>query len=816
MLKKSRFFMPSNISILRFLLLIAFTLNSAVLHASEPSSFDFTANQSGLLLHVTHKDPLLTWAVNDFADNVGRRAGRSIEVTEQYVESGAGILVTVDPFHPRLKALENTPHGQWEGFAVFVSGETLHVVGADIRGAVYGLMTIAEKVGISPWHWWADVEVAAGAVDKASLILTGLPMLESPAVKYRGVFLNDEDWGLLPWAAKTFEPETGNIGPRTYEKIFQLLLRLKANTIWPAMHPGTKAFFTVPGNKAMAQRYQIHVGTSHAEPMMRNNVYEWQTTQRGQFDYVNNSQQVLEYWQSRVEELGDVPDLPLFTLGMRGIHDSHMQGTSSIEESVAVLQQVIQKQRQLLREVYGDKRAIKQVFTPYKEVLALYNAGLAVPEEVTLVWPDDNYGYIRRRSNPQEQLRTGGSGVYYHLSYWGRPHDYLWLSSTHPALIQVEMARAYADGAKQLWIANVGDIKPIEYNTEWFLELGWSGPELDVNNARSFLQQQFARDFGPALAEPLADLMLTYYHLAFIRRPEFMGWSQTEPTTPTSLTSWSESFIHNRLRAYQRLEDSMRALARQVPAQLQSAWYQLVAYPIEGAAAMNRKWLYRQLASTTVKPDVRESYRAKAVQAHRHIQQLTDLYNSQNNGKWAAMMDASPRRLPVFDSPSLINEGVVSTSGYQEPVVLASADTWAPKGAQWRAIPELGYSRHALTVFPLATRSFESKQPTVSYAFDLPVSGDVNIEIATLPTHANQFDHQLKVLLNNKQVEQIALNSRGRSEAWKQGVLANRRVNRLHLSSLSAGHHVLTLAVNQTGIVIDEVTMTQAGKTAEK
>ena len=794
------------------------TLLSARSGASESNTFTFPVNQSSIPLFTSHSDPLITWAVEDFAVNVSRRLGVKVLVTDQRFTDVSGVIVSVEPGHPRLAALVNTPHGQWEGFTVFVEHANLHIVGADVRGAVYGLMTVAEKLGISPWQWWADTGVTPVlpemVAEMGPVMLTGLPLLDSPAVKYRGVFLNDEDWGLLPWASNTLEPSVGNIGPLTYEKIFQLLLRLKANTIWPAMHPGTRAFFTVDGNKAMAERYQIHIGTSHAEPMMRNNVDEWDSAKRGEFDFVNNASRVNKYWESRVSELKDTPQLPIFTLGMRGVHDSHMLGTSSTEQSVQVLQNVLDTQRTMLSDIYGNSNVVKQVFTPYKEVLALYGAGLVVPDDVTLIWPDDNYGYIRRRSNANEQQRSGGSGVYYHLSYWGRPHDYLWLSTTHPALIQFEMARAYADGANQMWIANVGDIKPLEYNMEWFLHLGWTGPDDPDDSARQYLVRQFDRDFGESLAQPLANLMLDHYHLAFIRRPEFMGWSQTEPTTQTGLTSFTETQINQRLDTYEHLVATVNNLEQSLSEAQQSAWFQLVAYPVKGAAAMNRKWLYRHLASLNASPVQQQRLIEKAREAHSDIQQLTATYNGLNKGKWNRMMDASPRRLPVFAEPEVITTGVNVAGQRYKSVLLTVSDMHAPVGTQWRIMPELGYSRSAMTVFPLHSRYFYHEKPSISYQFTLEDAADVLVDVATLPTHANAFDHRLDMSLNGKLIKQTLLNTQGRSESWKQGVLTNRILTQVKLEGLAAGKYELTLAVNQTGIVVDEVlaTMIKAGQ----
>jgi hypothetical protein len=327
--------------------------------------------------------------------------------------------------------------------------------------------------------------------------------------------LNDECWGLNPWASKTFEPEEGNIGPKTYARIFELLLRLRANFIWPAMHPCTNAFYKNPENPKTANDYGIVVGTSHAEPMMRNNVDEWDGKKMGNFNFFNNRETVLNYWETRVDESRNYESI--YTLGMRGIHDSGMVGVKNIQENVDALEAIIGEQRNLL-EKYVDPNAanVPQAFTAYKEVLDIYYAGLKLPEDITLVWPDDNYGYIQRFSDKEKQKRQGGSGIYYHLSYWGRPHDYLWLSSTHPMLVWEEMIKASYFNSNEIWVVNVGDIKPLEYNISLFLDMAWNTTAYATpTGVREHFNKWHQDIFGLENGLEIAGFMWDYYDLHF-------------------------------------------------------------------------------------------------------------------------------------------------------------------------------------------------------------------------------------------------------------------------------------------------------------
>ncbi|GLB49344.1 glycosyl hydrolase 115 family protein [Neptunitalea lumnitzerae] len=530
------------------------------------------------------------------------------------------------------------------------------IAGTDARGTAYGVFSISEQIGVNPWYWWADVptikknEIRINATDKYS---------NEPSVKFRGIFLNDEDWGLQPWAAKTFEPEISDIGPKTYSKIFELLLRLKANTIWPAMHPSTKAFFHYSENPKIAKLYHIVVGTSHAEPMLRNNVDEWKKSY-GKFDFKSNQETILKYWDQRVKEAKDIHGI--YTVGIRGIHDSGMEGVSSTKEGAELLTTVIKKQRELLSK-YNEKpiNTIPQAFTVYKEVLKLYDFGIDLPQDITLVWTDDNYGYIRRLSDSLEQQGSGGSGVYYHASYWGRPHDYLWLSTTSPFLIKEEMLKAYEMNARNMWILNVGDIKPASYEMQLFLDMAYDiNPFLEKRSIINHQQSFYENIFGKDNAHKITALKNSYYELAYERKPEYMGWSQTEPTTPVKATAYNPynygDEINLRLGYYERLGNVSDSIYKSLPVELKSTFFQLIHYPVKGAMYMNQKHLYRDLAekyeqSNRVEANV---FKDKSLAAYDSIIYITEQYNLHiSNGKWNHIMSMQPRKLPVFDKPSI-------------------------------------------------------------------------------------------------------------------------------------------------------------------
>ena len=353
---------------------------------------------------------------------------------------------------------------------------------------------------------------------------------------------------------------------------------------------------------------------------------------------------------------------------MRGIHDGRMEGASNVSEYLNGLRQVIADQRDILaRNIDSDVTRVPQIFIPYKEVLEVYDAGLEVPDDVTLIWCDDNYGYIRRLSNAEEQKRSGGSGVYYHVSYWGRPHDYLWIASTQPALMWLELQRAYEYGARQMWILNVGDIKPADYLTEMCMDMAWNIKSIPTGATASHLEAWMKRTFGDNPGEQLADVMNQYYELAFIRRPEFMGWSQTEPTTQVNDSEFNPfemgDEIATRLEAYRKLDSTVQALASKIPTRLQDAYFELVEYPVRGAAQMNAKHLNAQMARLLQAHQIKaaEKYAEKSTQAYQEIVALTERYNTATaGGKWNNMMSMAPRNLPVF-APAPLPESFETT-----------------------------------------------------------------------------------------------------------------------------------------------------------
>ncbi|MGC4074290.1 MAG: glycosyl hydrolase 115 family protein [Nibricoccus sp.] len=502
------------------LLLGAVSLRAGPWVSEQTSDGSFALAEPGRaapLLVAKEDFKVVSLAANDLAADIERVAGSKPEVrTASDSLKGDVVLVGTLGKNPWIDALVaegkldvTDVRGKWETFLITTAerplpgvSRALVIVGSDRRGTAFGVYELSQAIGVSPWHWWSDVTPDK---KKALHVAAEARRLGPPSVKYRGIFINDEDWGLQPWAAQTFEPENGGIGPKTYGKVFELLLRLKANTLWPAMHACSKPFNADPRNAALADDYAIVMGSSHAEPMLRNNVGEWKDAKE-KCNYAINREGVLGYWEERMKTNAKYESV--FTLGMRGIHDWGMQGGKTPQEQIALLEQIFADQRALLAKyVRPEVEQVPQMFCAYKEVLGLFRGGLHVPDDVTVVFPDDNFGYIRDFPSVDERGRKGGFGVYYHISYLGRPLSYLWLNTTPPALIWSEMRKAYDHGADRLWIVNVGDIKPGEIGTEFFLRMAWDIDRWNRANLPEFLLEWAAREFGGRHASEIAAIM---------------------------------------------------------------------------------------------------------------------------------------------------------------------------------------------------------------------------------------------------------------------------------------------------------------------
>jgi hypothetical protein len=806
----------------------------AVILTETPASFPLVAGGEAAPIVLPADVPeVVKIAARDLAADIAAVSGVKPEVV---------VSAEARSIAPRVELILAPPDlaGRWEAFRLAASSNVLTIAGSDRRGLAYGIYELSRRIGVSPWSWWADAPVIKRSELRLSL---GAEPVDQPAVKYRGIFINDEDWGLEPWASNTFEPEVGNLGPRTYGRIFELLLRLRANCIWPGMHPTTRPFHTVPGNAAVADAYAIVLGSSHAEPMLRNNVNEWKQDAK-LFNYLTNRTAVLAYWEQRVKERTNGESH--FTIGMRGIHDSPIVGPKNQKERITTLENVFTDQRDLLARYLGagDPTRVRQIFCPYKEVLDDYNAGLRVPEDATLVWPDDNFGYIRRFATPSERARSGGLGVYYHVSYLGAPLSWLWIDTLPPALIWAEMTRAYEQGARSVWIVNVGDLKNTERSMEFFLDLAWHADRTDLDAPVRFMRETAARDFGPTHAGAVVDILRRLHAINFARKTEHLQWHLT--MTPYQPTELNETGIHARLNACAALLRDSDAVAERLPAAARDAYFQLVGYPVAITAAANERYFRSELARADVaRGRSPEANRAAEQDADSRIAKFTARYNNDiAGGKWRNIVTengvfarewkrfqrdtVTPRPEPTTNSvcppapPG--SEPLASPAGARagdfvehNKVISIHAGHFTsqlnlPSGAGWRVIPDLGRTGSAVTVLPSTTVITSNGAPSLEYRFHVATGGPATLRVRLLPTHPLVSGRGLRLAVAIDEGASLPLAATTgfdpQKGEWSDRVLANATEAALQLPQpLAPGWHTLRLIAVDTGVVVDKLVL---------
>ena len=603
--------------------------------------------------------------------------------------------------------------GKWESYIVTTVnrprlGQLLVIAGSDRRGTAFGLTTMSETIGVSPWYWWADVTPAK---KNALYIEPGTFVQGEPSVQYRGIFINDERFG--GWA-RWAEHKHGKVGPETYKRVFELLLRLKANYLWPAMHPGTQAFNDNPKNARLADDYAIVMGSSHCEQMLRNNEGEWKAVNQrakergeeglGDFNYITNRKTMQNYWETRVKTNGRYENT--YTLGLRGIHDYPMEGANSTAERVALMQQAIDDQRDMLRRnIKKPIKEIPQVLCTYEEVLDAYHNGLKVPEDVTLLWSDDKHGYCRNLCNPEEMKRKGGAGIYYHLSYHGDPASWIWLSPLSTAFLSTELTKAYTYGARKIWVFNVGDIKPAEKEISFVMDLAWDINRWKPSEAHYYMKYWAARTFGNEVAQEIADIQAGYYRLQAAGKDAHVWF-----------VNYSEEQIEQRIAEWRALKTHATELASRIPESLKNAYFELVSYPVCGAAMINEYQLLarRSMVRATAGDSIGAMADANRVgQMFDSLNEWTRHYNEDIlDGKWQQFFNWQPYhwfRSEKIEQPVATPELIAKSKNSPQARFLSVSEALSSEGTMVKSDADVEMPIWIEALTPIRNFSKEAK-----------------------------------------------------------------------------------------------------------
>ncbi|EKM52378.1 glycoside hydrolase family 115 protein [Phanerochaete carnosa HHB-10118-sp] len=625
---------------------------TCVAFKSAPSTFPIVSGGSGTPIFLSDDDwPGVQRAAIDFAMDIQRVTGvmpsmANITATAGTNASNAIIVGTlgrsslIDAIVNNTKLDVSSVQGQWESFLAKEVKNPLPgidsayvMIGADKRGTIFSMYDHSEQFGVSPWYWWADVP----STQHSELFVTSSGCAHaSPTVKYRGIFLNDEQPALQNWAFVKFTNGTGAaltgspFNQLFYTKLYELILRLKGNYLWPAQWSSA---FAVDDhlNQVLADWYGIAMGTSHEEPMTRSTPVEWTLFGDGPWDYSVNMQNIYNFWLAGTERAE--PYENVYTMGMRGDGDEPL----AEGQDIGLLEQVISDQRGILSKVFNtsDVTTIPQMWCLYKEVEGFYDDGMTVPDDITLLWTDDNWGNIRRFPTIAERNRTGGAGVYYHFDYVGDPRDFKWITSSQLSKTYEEMSLTVDREATRIWIVNVGDLKPYEMDIEFFLTLGWNASIWNPNNVASFVNSWAEREFGMSTedAATVASILANVTRFNARRKPELLN------STVYSLVNYREA--EQMLADWQNLNTTAVRLYNSVSSNKQPAFFQLVLHPVQASATLGTMWIFagiNNLRASQARVSANE-YKTKVEELFETDFALEEEYHSILDGKWSHMMD---------------------------------------------------------------------------------------------------------------------------------------------------------------------------------
>ncbi|MCR5792645.1 MAG: glycosyl hydrolase 115 family protein [Lachnospiraceae bacterium] len=563
--------------------------------------------------------------------------------------------------------------------------KALVIVGSDKRGTIYGIYTLSEKIGVSPWYWWGDV----GIDKKSELSFTKseIEQTDKPDVKYRGIFLNDEE-NFQEWS-KRFENDTdspGSPNAKTYEKVFELMLRLKSNILWPAMHQQSTAFngeinpeTGISFNAEAADRYGIVMGASHCEMLLRNNETEWEpwceknqykyhiekvnNNWKDGYDYTVNKEAMNAYWEERVASNYKFDNV--YTIGLRAVHDSAINCRDLADKSYAgkatVVKQAVEAQVAILEkyekkyeEETGEKKKFAKLFCPYKEAAEYFKYDLSLPDDTIIVWADDNHGYVRQQCTQEELDKYVGAGVYYHVSYYdiNREQSYLWVASTPLSMIYEEMKKSYDAGSDDCWILNVGDLKPAEIPTEFFLNMGWNVNEYNDTNIDTFIEKIASRDWGfnKTQCKELYDILTEYYQINIAKRPEYHLAGMGSEYSMINYGDEAQKQVNKMVALCDRSEKLLQSL----PAAKQDSYWEMVQYMLRAARYSFEKGVYQQKNQLYYEQGRFASVNAYAeasLSAYYQIMEDLDTYNEKlAGGKWKNIINpySTKQNLPTI------------------------------------------------------------------------------------------------------------------------------------------------------------------------
>jgi hypothetical protein len=687
-------------------------------------SFTLSASGKSSSLFISSNDyPGVIRALKDLKTDIGKVTGTEPSIEYDKIPSQKEVVIVgtigksnvIDQLVKNGKIDVKGIKGKWENFLIQVVNKPLPgidkalvIVGSDKRGTIYGIYDVSEQIGVSPWYFWADVPVS----HKDALFVKPGIYIEGPSVKYRGIFINDEAPALTGWVKMKYgmakpsqnPPVGGNVvnyGHEFYATIFEVLLRMKANYLWPAMW--SNAFNEDdPENSRLADEYGIVMGTSHQEPMIRSQ-QEWDRRYirtLGHWNYVKHSDTLENFWREGIRRNKNYESV--ITMGLRGANDTEMGG--DLKDNISMVEKIVKNQQKIIsEEMNSNLNEVPQTWCLYKEIMEYYNNGMRVPDNITLLWADDNWGNIRRLPDAQERKRSGGAGVYYHFDYHGDPRSYEWLNTNPLPKIWDQMSLAKQYGADRIWVVNVGHFKGYELPMEYFMSLGWNTDRWNNSNINEYTRLWAAREFGQEYAAEIADILVKYGKYNGRRKPE----SLTASTY--SVTNYNE--FETVVTDYNKIKASAEAIYDKLPKEKRDAFYQIVLFPVKACALVNELY-YSAARNDLYARQKRASANAMAAQTRSLFQEDTALMTYYNHvyadGRWNHFMDQTHLGYTDWMPPRRNSMNAIKLSELQVPdsammgVALEGKEQSWPGATENAVLPEFDVfsnRKHYLEVF---------------------------------------------------------------------------------------------------------------------
>ncbi|MDR1652970.1 MAG: glycosyl hydrolase 115 family protein [Prevotellaceae bacterium] len=828
-----------------FLTFVAFSLLSTSLLPAE--QFVFEGNSAEDFPLITNG--MCASIVSDDIDGGVKRAVNSLYADFRAVSGNlspsslpcaviigtAGSSEIIDKLINSDKISKSDLHGKTEKFIIQTvdnptvgTERALVIAGSDKRGTIYGIYELSAQIGVSPWYFWADVPVERR---ENLFVRNGKYTDNEPSVRWRGIFINDEAPALSAWAQMTY----GGFNHHFYEKVFELILRLKGNFLWPAMW-GSAFYADDAKNGELANEMGIIIGASHHEPMGRAHD-EWRRAGGGAWNYQTNKEALNEFWRGGMQRIKNWEKA--VTIGMRGDGDEPM----SEEANIALLEEIVKNQRSIIQEVTGQPAdATPQVWALYKEVQDYYDKGMRVPDDVTLLLCDDNWGNVRKLPDLQENKRTGGYGMYYHFDYVGAPRNYKWLNISQIQRIWEQMNLTYEYGVDKLWVVNVGDLKPMEFPISFFLDMAWNPKRFNASNLMEYTEKWCAQQFGRKFAKQAAELLNT--HNKYVRRvsPELLDQNTY------SLENYNE--WEQVVNEYKALKLKALELYYLLPENRRDAFDQLVAFPIN--AVCNLYEMYFAVAKNhffAEQNDSQANFWAEQVKYFYHNDSILTAHYHEDiaGGKWNFMMSQTHIGYADWQQPEkqtmpkvqYVSEAQVrvsrlpqknncqfSTVDNQFYSVEAQHFTRkaSPKSIEWTVIPHFGKTLSGVTAFPVTKNPEKEGETYLEYDFKTCNTGVISVYVLLAPTLNFNANKGLRYALSIDGGEETIVNFnghyRGELGEWQAKSIIT-SVTTMQLATLqSAGNrqceevqrtHTLRIRVLDAGIVLEKIMLDFGG-----